>query len=115
VKIAFDLDGTLDSEPALRELMKKLTKGGYKCFVLTGSHVSPVDSAEKDAKKAKLAQLGLDGEYHKLKVFPNPPGVAKAAYCKKHDIGLLIDNSLTNAQIAMRDTCVVVPWNTLTP
>lgn len=113
MRIAFDLDGTLDSDPALRELMQKLTKRGDKVYVLTGSHVVPVTDAEVQMKKDKLAGLGLKGCYHKLKVYPNPPGKEKAAYCKKHKIAMLIDNSLMNAQLAMENTCVLVPWKTL--
>lgn len=116
MKIACDLDGTLDSSPAIRELMKKLHKHGHKVTVLSGSHVLPVTKAEKKMKKEKLAGLGMKGHYDKLKVFPNPPGKAKAAYCEKHNVAVLLDNSAGTAQIMHGSpTTVLVPWKTISP
>ena len=115
MKVAFDLDGTLDSNEGIRDLMKKLHKAGHKTVVLTGSHVFPVTDIEKAEKRAKLSGLGLGGDYDKLKVYPNPPGNAKAAYCAKHNVSLMIDNSLSNAQLAPAGTTVLVPWRTITP
>jgi phosphoserine phosphatase len=115
VLIAFDLDGTLSADPSLVKLMKDLKGRGNKVVVLTGSHICPVTKAEKKMKKDELNALGLKGVYDKLKVYPNPPGKAKAEWCKKHDVSILIDNSLSNAQLAPDSTTVLVPWKSITP
>jgi hypothetical protein len=114
MKVAIDLDGTIDSDPVMfRKLMVALRERGDKVIVLTGCHNCPVTEADKTAKKVKLAGLGLAGCYNKLKVVPNPPAKAKAEYCAKHDVALLIDNSMMNAQLAPAGTTVLVPWKTL--
>ena len=110
-KVAFDLDGTLDSSEAIRDLARSLKKRGDKIIVLTGCHNFPVTDEDVAAKKAKLANLGVP--YDKLKVFPNPPGRAKAKWCAKHNVALMVDNSMTNAQLAPAGTTVLVPWRTL--
>ncbi|MDE2096468.1 MAG: HAD family hydrolase [Patescibacteria group bacterium] len=113
MKVAFDLDGTLDSYEPIRKLMEDLKARGDKVIVLTGCNSNPVTKADVKAKKARLRALGLKGAYDKLKVYSNPPGKAKAAYCADHNVAILIDNSLQNAQLA-RDICtVLVPWATV--
>jgi hypothetical protein len=116
VKVAVDIDGTADADPAMyRGLMGGLRKAGHKVIVLTGCHHDPITDECKAAKKADLQRLGLADCYDKLKVYPNPPGKAKAAYCAKHDVSLMIDNNVGTAQLA-RDICtVLVPWSTLQP
>lgn len=113
MKIGFDLDGTLDASEGIRKLARKLHSSGHKVIVLTGCHNVPVTKQDKKDKKAQLK--GLDVPYHKLKVFPNPPGPDKAKWCAKHNVPLLIDNSLSNAGLAPDSTTVLVPWKTITP
>lgn len=116
IRVAVDLDGTADADPEMfRKLMTALRKRGDKVVILTGCHHFPVTEADKAEKKADLERLGLGDCYDKLHVYPNPPGNAKAAYCEKHNVALLIDNSLSNAQLAPAGTTVLVPWRTITP
>lgn len=111
--VCFDLDGTLDASEATRKLMKKLYDHGHKVSVLTGCPHHPVTDEDKAEKKIKLAGLGLGKSYHKLKVVSNPPAIPKAAWCRKHNVDILIDNSMMNAQMAPDSTTVLVPWKTL--
>ena len=115
MKVAFDLDGTLDTSESTRKLMRKLHEHGHKISILTGCPHTPVTKADKVEKKIKIAGLGLGDSYDKLKVFSNPPSLAKLAWCKKHNVGLLIDNCMATAQLAPDSTTVLVPWKTLTP
>jgi phosphoserine phosphatase len=112
--VAFDLDGTLDTSEAVRDLMRSLHQRGDKIAVLTGCPSASVTPEDVARKEADLANLGLAGCYDKLKVYPNPPGQKKARWCAKHGVALLIDNSLMNAQLAPTGTTVLVPWKTIT-
>lgn len=115
MKVAFDLDGTADSDPVVfGNLMQALRKRGDKVIVLTGCDSTPVTQADVDEKADCLRRLGLGNCYDKLKVVSNPPAKAKAKWCAKHNVALLIDNSLMNAQLAPTGTTVLVPWKTIT-
>ena len=115
MRVAVDLDGTLDSSEAVRTLVKKLHARGHKVSVLTGTHLPEVNKEARKLKKAKLKAIGMKGHYSKLKVYTNPPGKAKAKYCEKKKVSLMIDNSLSNANLAPGSTTVLVPWRTVTP
>lgn len=114
MKVGVDLDGTANADPALfHDLLKALRKAGHKVIFLTGCNSCPVTDVDKAMKASELDRLGLGKDYDKLKVFSNPPGKEKAAWCAKHDVALLIDNSMSNAQLAPCGTFVLVPWRTL--
>jgi hypothetical protein len=115
MKVAIDLDGTANSDPVMYgKLMRALRERGDKVIILTGCDSVPVTKADEDEKVACLRRLGLGDCYDKLKVVSNPPAKAKARWCAKHDVALMIDNSLMNAQLAPTGTTVLVPWKTIT-
>ena len=114
MRVCFDIDGTLSASPALCKLMCDLKAHGHKVVVLTGHHSAEITKADKKSKKADLAALGLKGCYDKLHVYPEASvSQCKAAYCKKHDVPLMIDNSMKTASLTDPSTTVVVPWHSI--
>jgi hypothetical protein len=115
MRVAFDLDGTLDASPELCKLLRALKKRGDKIVVLTGCHEEPITDADIDEKRAKLDSLGVGDSVDKLKVYPQSRvAQCKAEYCRRKDVALFIDNSLRNASLAPDGTTVLVPWKHLT-
>lgn len=115
MKVAFDIDGCIDSDPStFGSLMSALKAAGHQVLVLTGcssKHVTPQDVQEK---AQYLNSLGLGHCWDKLVVFGDPPHKAKAKYCGKKGVNLLVDNSVQNAQLASKYCTVLLPWNTKT-
>ena len=115
MKVAWDLDGTLDQNPALCDTMRDLKKRGHKNIVLTGHHSAVITKAEKREKKVQLAALGLKGVYDKLKVFPESSVAQdKARYCREHGVDICVDNSQKNLQLMPEGTTLLMPWRTMT-
>ena len=114
MRVGFDLDGTIDSDPKVfGDLMRSLRRAGHEVLVLTGSGQPHVDTDEVAKKVQRLKQLGVGDAYDRLVVFAETNiAKAKAAYCKKKSIALLIDNNVENAQLASHHCTVLVPWNT---
>lgn len=109
--MAFDINGTLDSDPPVfLSLMEALRAAGHQVVILTGcseKHVHPKDVQEK---KEYLRSLGMGSAYDKIVVFGDPPHKAKARYCKKHGVDILVDNSVANSQLADKYCTVLLPW-----
>ncbi len=97
-----------------QSLMAALIAAGHQVIILTGCS-SPTPTAADKAKKAEyLNSLGMGKDYTKLVVFGDPPHKAKAKWCKKHNVDLLIDNSVQNAKLASKYCLVLVPWSSAT-
>lgn len=112
--VALDIDGTVDSDPTvMQSLMAALMAAGHQVVILTGCSSPTPTKQDKEKKAQYLQSIGMGKVYDKLVVFGNPPHKAKAKWCKKHHVDLLIDNSIQNAKLASKYCLVLVPWNTL--
>jgi hypothetical protein len=58
MKVAFDLDGTLD-KPALRNLALSLLSAGHEVHIVSGCFLEAGDWQDETAKLDKLVRLGL--------------------------------------------------------
>ena len=113
--VALDIDGTVDADPTvMQSLMSALIAAGDRVVILTGCSSPTPTKQDKQKKVEYLQSIGLGKAYNKLVVFGNPPHKAKAKWCKKNHVDLLIDNSVQNAKRASKYCLVLVPWNTLT-
>jgi putative intracellular protease/amidase len=113
VKVAFDIDGTIDSAPAdFQSLMEALRAAGNHVVVLTWCSAKKPTKKDRAEKAEYLEHLGCGHCYDKLVVFGDPPHKAKAKWCKKHKVDILVDNSVKNAQLASDYCTVLLPWNT---
>ena len=113
MKVGIDIDGSADSAPKeFQSLMAALRAAGHKVVILTGVSSPKVTAQDVQEKENYLRELGLGESYDKLKVFSNPPSQAKAAYCAKHGIDILIDNNTKTARLADKYCVVLVPWAT---
>ena len=114
MRVAFDIDGTLDEDPSvMASLMNALKSAGHDVMILTGSSDKKPSQADWDAKAQYLQSLGMGSAYNKLVVFGDPPHKAKAKWIAKHKVDLLVDNSAENADLAEKHCTVLVPWNSM--
>lgn len=112
MKVAFDLNGTIDADPvAYESLMSALMAAGHQVVVLTGCSAPKPTPKDYQEKAQLLESLGCGKCYDKLVLFGDPPHKAKAKWCKKHGVDILIDNSVKNAQLADKFCTVLLPWN----
>lgn len=109
--VAFDIDGTLDLDPAdMQSLMAALKAAGHQVVVLTGCSEQTPTQNDVAQKTQYLKSLGMGSCYGLLVVFGDPPHKAKAKWCKKHNVALLFDNSVKNAKLASKYCTVLLPW-----
>ncbi len=114
MRVAWDIDGTLDEDPAtMASLMNALRAAGHDNVILTGASDKQPTRADWDAKAAYLKSLGMGSAWQHMVVFGDPPHKAKAKWCKKHNVDLLIDNSAENAELSAKHCTVLVPWNSM--
>ncbi len=114
MRVAFDIDGTLDEDPSvMASLMNALRAAGHDVVVLTGASDKKPTKADWQAKAEYLNSLGMGSAYDQLVVFGDPPHKAKAKWIKKHNVDLLVDNSAENADLAEGNCTVLVPWNSM--
>ncbi len=114
-KFAFDINGTIDANPVLYEsLMSALMAAGHDVVVLTGCSEPTPTQADVAEKAHLLNTLGVGHCYKTLVVFGDPPHKAKAKWCKKNGVDMLIDNSVKNAQLAAKYCTVLLPFATKT-
>jgi hypothetical protein len=117
MKVAFDLDGTLD-KPAVADLARALLYGGHDVHILTGIFLEAGEWQSLEAKKEKLGRIGIlfetdddnDGVFSRFRVaklhgmeavdqsYPleyrlRDLGLRKGALCEKLGIDLFIDDS----------------------
>lgn len=111
--IAFDLDGTLDTDKAnLASLCAALRSAGHRVSVVTGcSRPVPTKQDVKD-KIGYLRSLGFDDLWDTLVVIGDPPHATKAKWVKENGVDALFDNSVQNAKLCSEVTRVYLPWNT---
>lgn len=111
MKVAFDLDGVLDADPTdMQSLMSALQAAGHRVVILTGCSAKTPTPADTADKAEYLSALGMAHCYDQLVVFGDPPHKAKARWCKKHNVQILVDNSVKNARLASKYCTVLVPW-----
>jgi len=86
---AFDLDGTLDISPALRQTLSALRAAGHRCIVVTGN----------TSAVSILSSLGLvvDGCHT---VGPVDHSAEKVAYLQSISADFLFDNDISNVSAA---------------
>lgn len=114
--VAADVDGSVDSDPAtFGSLLAALRAAGHHVAILTGSSTAHPTAQDCADKVAYLKALGCGACWDTLVVFPNPPAVAKAQWCRANGVALLLDNDLANAKAAAPYTTVLVPFNSADP
>ena len=114
MRIAWDIDGTLDEDPAvMASMMNALRAAGHNNVILTGASDKKPTQDDFDKKVGYLKSLGMGAAWDHMVVFGDPPHKAKAKYCKKHGVDLLVDNSAENAELAADSCTVLVPWNSM--
>jgi|SRR5208282_4709442 len=108
---AFDIDGTIDSEPSLMQsLMSALKAAGHQVVVLTGCGQEKPEASDILHKSEYLQSLGCANCYDQLIVLGEPNDENKAEWLKAHSADLLVDNSKDNAKAAAGICPVLVPW-----
>lgn len=110
--IAFDLDGTIDTDPDLyQQIMAALQAAGITTVVLTACIGKQLAQADVDQKAQCLTNLGVTA-WDQLVVVADPVDTNKAKWLKTNGAALLVDNTKDNAKAAS-DVCpVLVPWQT---
>lgn len=112
--VGVDLDGTIDADPAtMQSLMTALRAAGHVVIVMTGCSTDQPTQQDVADKIGYLNSLGLGHCWDEIVVFPAPPHKAKAKFCRKRNVSLLIDNNAKNAKFASEFCTVLVPWNSL--
>lgn len=116
MRVAIDVDGTLDAAPAeLQTLMIALKSAGNTVSILTGMAKNKVTVRDFHIKADYLNRLGCGESWDDMTVLGHAGGpihVAKAKWCVKHNVDILIDNSVANARAAVAAgvPLVLVPW-----
>jgi hypothetical protein len=110
MKIAFDLDGTLD-HPELTRLCNLLYDAGAEIHIITAGAIGEAGyEASVERKQAKLLALGVS--YHQLHVVTGETfeeaGQEKAAKCEYYGIDVVIDDSSSFVHELIRGTTAVV-------
>jgi uncharacterized HAD superfamily protein len=115
MKVAFDIDGTLDIDPtAFQSLMSALVAAGHEVVVLTGCSSRHPSQGDLTAKQEYLTAMGMGHCWHELVVFGDPPHKPKAKWVEKHNVDILVDNSRKNAKLSSKFCTVLLPWNSKT-
>lgn len=110
--VAFDIDGTLDTDPVnMASLLSALHQCGHRISILTGSSNEVPGKQDVQDKINFLRKLGMDPMWDTLVVIGDPPHAAKAKWCKDNGVDILFDNSVQNAKLASEHTLVMLPWN----
>jgi hypothetical protein len=118
MKIALDLDNTIDAAPKqMQSLMSALKSTGHDVTVLTGSSSEPMTEQDWQDKANYLNGLGCGACWDSLVVLSHANGDTadlKAKWCKDNSVDILIDNSKDNAKAATAAgiPLVLVPWAT---
>ena len=116
MKVAVDLDNTIDAEPPrLQSLLSALRAAGHVVVVVTGTAQDVASQNEWNAKADYLSKLGCGACYDTLVVIASPDGSSadlKAKWCDENGVDILIDNSKENAKaaVAVGIPLVLVPW-----
>ena len=120
MKIALDLDNTIDAAPIqYASMMSAWKAAGHSVVVLTGTSGEPASLAVWQAKADYLQSLGCGACWTDLTVIASVDGDTadyKAEWCKENSVDVLIDNTKDNAKAAVSAgvPLVLVPWATRT-
>ena len=118
MKVAVDLDNTIDATPKqFQSLMTALRAAGHLVIVLTGTAEDVASQTVWDEKANYLATLGCGTCWDQMTIVASPDGDgadAKAKWCDDNGVDILIDNSKDNARAATEAgvSLVLVPWAT---
>ena len=118
MRVAVDIDGTLDSNPReLQTMMSALTAAGHIVSVITGTSDGPPAQPDFDNKANYLTNLGCGECWHDMTVISHPGGNkqladVKAQWCIENGVDALIDNTIANVRAASKAgvPLVLVPW-----
>ena len=116
MKIAVDVDGTIDANPdEMRSIMGSLMQAGHTVVVLTGTATTTATKKDWDQKVAYLRSVGCGAVWDQLVVLAHDKGEladVKAAWCADNGVDVLIDNNKDNAKTATKTgiPLVLVPW-----
>ena len=118
MRVAVDIDGTVDANPReFQSLMSSLMAAGHIVSVVTGTSDGPPTQADYDNKAAYLTNLGMAECWHDLTVISHPGGnndlaATKAQWCVDNGVDCLIDNTIANVKAASQAgiSLVLVPW-----
>lgn len=119
MKIAVDLDNTIDANPKeFQSLMSALQAAGHRVIVLTGNSNDSAIEQDWNDKCKYLTGLGCSSCWDQLTVLAhtNAGNISdeKAKWCTDNGVDILIDNSKENAKAATKAgiPLVLVPWAT---
>ncbi|MCL5428013.1 MAG: ACT domain-containing protein [Candidatus Marsarchaeota archaeon] len=93
MNIGIDFDGTISDNPGFfRELAGALTGADNRIYIISSYTSADADRADAVAmeKRRMLREWGI--RYSELELVGEPIPDNKAAYCKDHDIKLMIDD-----------------------
>ena len=120
VRVAVDLDGTIDAYPRqLQSLCSALKAAGFEVNVVTGTSGARPTKEEVAQRTEYLNNLGFtdsayDGPVVCLAATQQDPlHKVKAQWCKDNHVDVLIDNNTKNAKAATElGILALVPWAT---
>lgn len=116
MKIAVDIDGTIDSNPdEMRSIMGSLMQAGHTVVVVTGTSDPVATQARWEDKVAYLRSMGCGAVWDQLVVLAHDKGEladVKAQWCSDNGVDVMIDNDKGNAKSASKIgiPLVLVPW-----
>jgi len=116
MKVAVDVDGTIDANPAqMRSIMSALMAAGQYVVILTGTGDGTATQTDWQNKVNYLNSLGCGECWNELVVVSHTdddlPDI-KAKWCAANGVDVLIDNDKDNAKAATASgiPLVLVPW-----
>ena len=116
MRVAFDIDNTIDATPKqMQSMMSALKSAGHDVVILTGSDEFPLTQSTWDDKAHYLNTLGCGTCWDSMVVLSHANGDtedSKAKWCADNSVDVLIDNSKENAKAATAAgvPLVLVPW-----
>jgi hypothetical protein len=116
MRIAVDLDGTIDANPEeMRSIMGSLMASGHYVVVLTGVGSDAPTQEEWQEKRNYLRSLGCGSVWNELVIVShNDKDLSdkKAQWCTENKISVMIENNKDNAKAAVDAgvPLVLVPW-----
>ena len=115
MRVAVDIDGTLNAAPAqFVGLLSAIKAAGYRVSILTGAADNPITQSTFNDKSNFLNEMGLGQCWDDMTVLSSMGDLAqtKAKWCSDNSVDVLIDNSIPNAKAAVANgiPLVLVPW-----
>ena len=120
MRVALDLDGTIDSCPReFQSIMSALQAASHTVTVVTGVEAAKVTKQDTEEKKNYLSALGCGQCYDELVILPHTPDGEdhdlhdeKAQWLIDNGVDVFFDNNSKNAKAAVKAgvPLVLVPW-----